>query len=586
MASRTIIDASAGGSIIELTPTEAFTLFKKVADNDTWASSGRLLPVQPTGNVKGVLQVEKENFLEGKIDSLMWRMEKMEIEKKEAQDLKAAEARSTCEECGEYGPVHKDCPEEAKVLDYMRKGELPNFLYGQGRPQFNAISYILNSVPLHIQLKDFVDEQAKINKDTVTKFKAIHKVLENIDSKVTEVGCSNYQVLNMMKMLKTQVGQLAVRLTNNEGKLPGQPKGLESVKAIQTCSGKETEDPERSAGARKPKPSAEAVEFAKEEVMGIVTEEPEFEMPGEDTKIPQLKPCYFRGKLDNHFEKFVEVVRRLSINMPLLDVPQVPTYSRYFKDILENKYEIATLGVDHVKMSEECSASIANGLEKQKDPGCPTIPCSIGSFKFEKALCDLGSSVRVMPRDVFEKLCLPLEPTGMCLELGDNSIRYPLGIAEDVSVKVGHHFIPVDFVVLEMGEREKPPLILGRPFLKTVGATIDVGKREIMFDINGERSSFKFRPRLEVCNMIEVKNVPPHRHVVKEELRKKEGLKKKKEPKKKDVKKVKEDVASVKTKEEKPPVKTKKMTKTEDKPVPKMKWVPKIATPAKSVDPK
>jgi hypothetical protein len=60
----------------------------------------------------------------------------------------------------------------------------------------------------------------------------------------------------------------------------------------------------------------------------------------------------------------------------------------------------------------------------------------------------------------------------MCLELGDNSIRYPLGIAEDVPVKVGHHFIPVDFVVLEMGEREKPTLILGRPFLKTVGATI------------------------------------------------------------------------------------------------------------------
>jgi hypothetical protein len=146
----------------------------------------------------------------------------------------------------------------------------------------------------------------------------------------------------------------------------------------------------------------------------------------------------------------------------------------------------------------------------------------------------------------------------MCLELGDNSIRYPLGIAEDVLVKVEHHFIPVDFMVLKMGERENPPLILGRPFFKTVGATIDVGKGEIMFDINGERSSFKFRPLLEACNMIEVKNVPPHRRVVKEEQREKEGLKKKKEPKKKDVKKIKEVVAFVKTKEEKPPVKTKK----------------------------
>jgi hypothetical protein len=130
LVSRTIIDASTGGSIIELTPTQAFTLFKKVADNDTWASSERLLLIQPTGNVKGVLQVEKEDILKGKIDSLMRRLEKMEIEKNEAQDLKAAEARSTCEECEEYGHVHKDCPNEAKVLDYMRKGDLPNFRYG------------------------------------------------------------------------------------------------------------------------------------------------------------------------------------------------------------------------------------------------------------------------------------------------------------------------------------------------------------------------------------------------------------------------------------------------------------------------
>ena len=142
----------------------------------------------------------------------------------------------------------------------------------------------------------------------------------------------------------------------------------------------------------------------------------------------------------------------------------------------------------------------------------------------------------VIPRDVFEKLRLPLEPTGMCLELGDNSIRYPVGIAEDVPVKVGDHFIPVDFVVLEMGEREKPPLILGRPFLKTVGATIDVGKGEIKFDVNGTRSIFKFRPRFEVCNMINAKYVPPHRHFSKEEPRKKE------EPKMKEAKVIKKSL--------------------------------------------
>jgi hypothetical protein len=172
------------------------------------------------------------------------------------------------------------------------------------------------------------------------------------------------------------------------------------------------------------------------------------------------------------------------------------------------------------------------------------VSCSVGSFKLEKALCDLGASVSVMPRDVFEKLHLPLDPTGMCLELGDNSICYPLGIAEDVPVKVRHHFIFVDFVVLEMGEREKTPLIIGRPVLKTVGATIDVGKWEIKFNINGERSSFKFRPHLEVCNMIKVKYIPPHRRVKEEPM-------KEEQPEEKEAKEIKEVVASVKINEQK-----------------------------------
>jgi hypothetical protein len=158
-----------------------------------------------------------------------------------------------------------------------------------------------------------------------------------------------------------------------------------------------------------------------------------------------------------------------------------------------------------------------------------------------------------------------------------------MGIAEDVPIKVGDHFIPVDFVILEMGEREKPPLILGRPFLKTIGATIDIDKGEIKFDINDTRGVFKFRPRFEVCNMINVIYVPPHHRFSKEEPKKKEETEKKEA-------KIKEVVASVEIKEQKLYVKTKKMTNPKNKPAPKPsmvhKWVPKIATPAKSIDSK
>jgi hypothetical protein len=243
-------------------------------------SFGRLLLVQPTGNVEGVLQVEKVDLLEGKIDLLMRRLEKMEIEKEEAQDLKAAKARSTWEERKEYGHVQKDCLDEAKMLDYMRKGDLLNFCYGQGRPQFNASLSMPNSDPLHMQLKDFMDEQAKINKDTITKFKEIDIVLENIDGKVTEVRSSSHQVLNMMNMLETQVRQLVGRLSANEGKLSGQLQGPKTMKAIQTRSGNEAEDLEYSAGTRKPKSSIEVEEFSKEKVTKIVTKAPELEMSG------------------------------------------------------------------------------------------------------------------------------------------------------------------------------------------------------------------------------------------------------------------------------------------------------------------
>jgi hypothetical protein len=122
-----------------------------------------------------------------------------------------------------------------------------------------------------------------------------------------------------------------------------------------------------------------------------------------------------------------------------------------------------------------------------------------------------------------------------------------LGIAEDVPVKVGHHFIPADFVVLKMGEREKPPLILGRPFLKTVGATIDVGKGENMFDINGQKEFLQVPSKNRGMQ-----------HDWREGRTKAKGGSEKEGAKKMNVKKIKEGVASVKTKEEKPLVKTKK----------------------------
>jgi hypothetical protein len=176
---------------------------------------------------------------------------------------------------------------------------------------------------------------------------------------------------------------------------------------------------------------------------------------------------------------------------------QVPTYAKYLKDILNNKRPLPT--TDMVKLTEECSAAIL----KKKDPRFPTISCSIGSEHFENALCNLGASISVMPKIVFDKLnYTSLSPTTMCLQLADQSVRYPVRIAEDIPVRVRDFFVPVDFVVLDKDIDTRMLLILRRPFLSTANANVEVGAGEIRLNINGEEERFTFKPKVEQCSQV------------------------------------------------------------------------------------
>jgi hypothetical protein len=155
---------------------------------------------------------------------------------------------------------------------------------------------------------------------------------------------------------------------------------------------------------------------------------------------------------------------------------------------------------------EECSVAILNMSPEKKDPGCPTIDCSIGDQHFNNTLCDLGASVSLMPKSVFDKLQhAKIVPTSMCLQLADQSLHYLIGITKDILVNIREFFILVDFVVLEMHPNSKVSLILGSPFLSTANAHIDVRIGEIKFNINGRKERFPFRSRPELnlkANMI------------------------------------------------------------------------------------
>ncbi|KAL2471180.1 Uncharacterized protein Adt_39316 [Abeliophyllum distichum] len=172
-----------------------------------------------------------------------------------------------------------------------------------------------------------------------------------------------------------------------------------------------------------------------------------------------------KHKLDQQFKKFLDVFKKLQINIPFADaLAQMPSYAKFMKDILANKRKLEEH--ETVMLTEECSAILQNKLPpKLKDPG---------SLIFLALLLGLGEA----------------KPTTVTLQLADRSIKRPRGIVEDILVKVGKFIFPADFIILDMCEDRDVPLILGRPFLATGRAVIDVQKGELMLKVNDEHITF------------------------------------------------------------------------------------------------
>ena len=134
------------------------------------------------------------------------------------------------------------------------------------------------------------------------------------------------------------------------------------------------------------------------------------------------------------------------------------------KDIMSRKRRL--LDFEIVNLTEECSSILQRKLpHKLKDPGNFKIPCKIGNSIFERALCDLGASINLMPLSIFRWLGLgEAKPMTVTLQLADRSLKHPRGVIEDVLVKVDKFIFPTDFIVLNMEEDREIPIILGKPF--------------------------------------------------------------------------------------------------------------------------
>ncbi|GJT00243.1 reverse transcriptase domain-containing protein [Tanacetum coccineum] len=211
----------------------------------------------------------------------------------------------------------------------------------------------------------------------------------------------------------------------------------------------------------------------------------------------RLNDQKLREKANNQMLKFLQIFQRLHFDLCFADaLLHMPKFASTFKSLLSNKEKLFELA--NTPLNENCLAVILKKLpEKLGDPGKFLIPCDFSELDECLALADLGASINLMHLSIWKKLLLPeLTPTRMTLEIANRSVAYPVGVAEDVFVKVGNFHIPTDFVIVDYDVDPRVPLILGRPFLRTTRALIDVHGEEITLRVNDEAQTFNYAQKV------------------------------------------------------------------------------------------
>nr|GFB79620.1 reverse transcriptase domain-containing protein [Tanacetum cinerariifolium] len=217
--------------------------------------------------------------------------------------------------------------------------------------------------------------------------------------------------------------------------------------------------------------------------------------------MPNLKPSIpypsrrdnekCRDQANEQIKIFYEIFKEMRFEISFTDaLILMPKFASTLKALIGNKEKLSEMA--RTTMNKHCSTVILNKLpRKLGDPGKFLIPCEFPGMDECLALADLGASINLMPLSVWEGLSLAeLTPTCMTLKLMDCSVSKPIGIAKDVSFKVGVFHFPTDFVVFDIEPDPRVPLILRRCFLKTSRALIDVYKGELTFCIGNKAITY------------------------------------------------------------------------------------------------
>ncbi|GJZ47844.1 reverse transcriptase domain-containing protein [Tanacetum coccineum] len=207
-------------------------------------------------------------------------------------------------------------------------------------------------------------------------------------------------------------------------------------------------------------------------------------------KIPYPQ-CLHKEKMEARYAKFLDMIKEVRINVPLVDVlAGMPNYGKFLKDLVSNKSKMEQISAAF--LTKECSAILQNKLPpKLGDPKSFLIPCKFINSVEYLALADLGASINLMPYSLYAALFgITLKPTRMSIRLANHTYQYHMGVAKNMLVQVGKFVFLVDFVILQIEEDDRAPLILRSPFLHTTDAIIRVKNKELNLGIREDRATF------------------------------------------------------------------------------------------------
>ncbi|KAL9161829.1 hypothetical protein ABFS82_07G047200 [Erythranthe guttata] len=413
--SRTVLDSAAGGMYMSLTYDEAYELLERIARNKYMRASDR--SNSGANKTGGILELDGVTAITVQLEKLSKQVAALQT-----QQIHAVQGPDRCLEETESLNYVNDTNRQQRnsYSNTYNPGwkDHPNYGWGGNQQGQRPAPGFQNPPQAPPQGGDLANILAQFMTSTQAS----------------------------IRNLETQMGQLATQLNARpSGALPSNTEdprksNIEQCNAVSLRNGRQLEEgPKRSAA---PPP---IVEEPKEKT----------EVGPSNTKITVSEPTpkvpfpqrFQNSKLDMQFLLFLDYLKKLHANIPFGEtLKHMPNWVKFINELVSKKMRLPECA-SIVDLNEQSSAILANKIPpKLRDPGSCTIPCTIGTRYFERALCDQGASVNLMPLSIYLKLNLgEIKPTSVTLQLADRSFTHPLGIVEDVLVKVDKFILPADF---------------------------------------------------------------------------------------------------------------------------------------------